>query len=93
MSQPWTLIEQKCVHRVLLEMDSLQDVTPIVAALNETSRVSGRGKVRRTADAVCAYFDTHLLPQHLGAGHQIVDRRNHPFEKAGVAVGVGGDDV
>ena len=31
--------------------------------------------------------------QHLGAGHQIVDRRDHPLEEAGVAVCVGGRDV
>ncbi|CNM98419.1 Uncharacterised protein [Mycobacterium tuberculosis] len=28
-------------------------------------------------------------PQQLGAGHQIVYRRDHPFEEPGVAVGVG----
>ena len=32
-------------------------------------------------------------PQHLGARHQVVHRRDHPFEEAGVAVGVGGRDV
>ena len=32
-------------------------------------------------------------PQHLGAGHQIVHRRDHPLEEAGVAVSIGGRDV
>ena len=32
-------------------------------------------------------------PQHLGAGHQLVHRRDHRFEEAGVAVRVGGGDM
>ena len=31
--------------------------------------------------------------QHLGAGHQIVHRRDNPFEEAGVAIRVGSHDV
>ena len=32
-------------------------------------------------------------PQHLGARHQVVHRGRHVFEVAGVAGGIGGDDV
>ena len=32
-------------------------------------------------------------PQYLGAGHQVVHRRDNPFEETSVAVGVGGHHV
>lgn len=49
----------------------------------------------RTEESRRSSHRQHQEPgtQHLGAGHQIVYRRDHPFEEASITVGVGGRDV
>ncbi len=49
----------------------------------------GPEKPGRPADR----HDHQAGAQHLGARHQVVYRRDNSFEVAGVAVGIGGDDV